>query len=70
MICQSCHSNRIEFSAEINVHFPGWSGLSKPTVWVFPKMHVCLKCGLAEFVIPPDELHALEDGIRKESRIA
>jgi hypothetical protein len=40
------------FPAEINVHFPGFEGLSKPTVWVFPRLRVCLDCGFTEFTIP------------------
>ena len=64
MICRSCHSHRSEFSAEISVHFPGWSGLTKPPVWVFPKMQVCLKCGSTEFVIPAGELSELVAGLR------
>jgi hypothetical protein len=66
MVCQSClSSERCEFSAEINIHFPGVEGWTKPTVWVFPSLHVCLQCGSTEFVIPADQLLALADGINE-----
>jgi hypothetical protein len=36
--------------------------LNKPVVWVFPKLKVCLDCGLvAEFNIPECELIALQE---------
>jgi len=56
---------------EMNIHFPGREGLDKPTVWVFPKVLVCLDCGFAEFVIPKNELHALVDGLtRRQTKSA
>jgi hypothetical protein len=33
--------------------------MTKPTVWVFPTLKVCMDCGLAQFVIPQEELSAL-----------
>ena len=64
MVCQSCHSSDCgEFSAEINIHFPGMEGLTKQTVWVFPSLQVCLRCGTAEFAISGAPLRALADGI-------
>jgi len=61
--CKSCKSdqNRV-FNGEIAIHFPGLAGLDKPIVWVFPKLRVCLGCGLAEFEIPESELRVLEEG--------
>jgi hypothetical protein len=57
MPCKSCQSSNLcNFNAEINIHFPGLDGLTKPTVWVFPKLLVCLDCGLTEFLVPTDEL--------------
>jgi hypothetical protein len=65
-MCKSClSSNRCEFSAEINIHFPGMNGMTMPTVWVFPALHVCLQCGSAEFAVPADQLGALADGINE-----
>lgn len=60
MACRSCGSeNQREFGAEINIHFPGLKGLDKPTVWVFPKLVVCLDCGLTQFTLPETELRLL-----------
>jgi hypothetical protein len=62
MLCRSCASpNEKKFKAEMNIHFPGSEGLVKPTVWVFPKVVVCLECGFAEFVIPETELCRLAE---------
>ena len=64
MVCQSClSSERCEFSAEINIHFSGKEGLSRPTVWLFPLLQVCMQCGSAEFAISGAHLRALADGI-------
>ena len=60
MPCMSCQSaNRREFTAEINVHFPGSKNLTKPTVWLFPKLLVCLDCGSVEFTVTDAELRRL-----------
>jgi hypothetical protein len=32
----------------INIHIPGRGGLDKPALLVFPKIVVCLDCGVAE----------------------
>jgi len=65
MSCTSCpfckSTNRRNFPAEINIHFPGFEALAKPTVWVFPKISVCLDCGNAEFAVPDAELERLSD---------
>jgi hypothetical protein len=62
MLCQRCHSaNTREYTAEINIHFPGLKGLDIPTVWVFPRLSVCLNCGFTQFAIPDAELKQLAD---------
>jgi hypothetical protein len=64
MICKQCASdNQSSFTGEVAVHFPGLKGLDKPIVWVFPKLLVCLHCGLTEFTVPTDETRALREGI-------
>ena len=61
--CASCKSeNEKEFTSEVAIHFPGLAGLNKPIVWVFPKISVCLDCGLARFVVPERELEVLRTG--------
>jgi hypothetical protein len=62
MACVSCHSvNQRVFPAEINVHFPGLEGLDKPTVWLFPRLLVCLDCAFTQFTIPNVKLRQLSD---------
>ena len=60
--CSRCSSDRTEFSGELAIHFTGLAGLEKPIVWVFPRLSVCLDCGLAEFVVPEKELEVLRTG--------
>jgi len=48
-----------EYSGEMNIHFPGWDGLTIPTVWVFPRLLVCVDCGQAQFTIPDEERKTL-----------
>lgn len=50
------------FTAEVAIHFPGWDGLEKPNVLVFPKLMVCLGCGFVEFMLPARQLQQLKDG--------
>jgi hypothetical protein len=60
MVCKGCHSVQLrEYPAEINIQFAGKENLERPSVWVFPKLLVCLSCGFAEFRIPDTELQSL-----------
>ena len=62
MVCPSCHFEKVqEYSAEINIHFPGMKGLDIPPVWVFPKLLVCLGCGTTQFTVPEAERKVLAD---------
>ena len=64
MACSACGSEKqAEFSAEMNIHFPGGKGLDKPGVWLFPKVQVCLGCGQTQLTIPDTELRLLEKGV-------
>jgi hypothetical protein len=64
MSCKSCQSdNQREFNGELAIHFPGLNGLTKPIVWVFPKLVVCLDCGVAEFSILETELRVIREGL-------
>lgn len=62
MNCKRCGSKKqTKFGTQINVHFPGWEGLDKPSdVLSFVKVLVCLDCGLSEFTVPDRERHALK----------
>jgi len=69
MPCKSCRSeNQKTFDSEINVHFRGIDNLTKPTVWAFPKLIICLDCGFAECEIRESELHRLAEGLAVELR--
>jgi hypothetical protein len=62
MLCPVCHFGTIrEYTAEMNIHFPGMKGLNIPTVWIFPRILVCLDCGRAQFAIPEAERKQLGD---------
>ena len=66
MSCSACTSaNRLEFGAEMIIHFPGKEGLDKPAVWAFPSLLVCMSCGHTEFTVSETALAELADGIRK-----
>jgi hypothetical protein len=39
--------NQSKFRAEMGIHCPGLKNTSKPVVWVFPELVVCLDCGIA-----------------------
>lgn len=59
MSCPSClSSNQAEFPAEINLHFPGSSNWTKPTVWLFPNVLVCFDCGVSRFYNPGQRIGA------------
>ena len=61
--CVSCQSeNQKKVTSEMAVHFPGIEGLKKPIVWMYPKILVCLDCGIAQFTVPEKELEVLQLG--------
>jgi hypothetical protein len=63
MSCPLCGSgNDAEFAAEMIIHFRGLENLDKPSVWVFPKLLVCLDCGSSYFTVPKSELVSLARG--------
>jgi len=63
MACSRCASgDQSDFNAEICFHFLGFVGLSKPSVFVFPRVVVCLQCGFAEFTVPESQLQLLAQG--------
>jgi hypothetical protein len=60
MACNACGSQmQNTFNGEIALHFLGLEGLNEPIVWVFPKVVVCLNCGLAQFAVPDEQLSIL-----------
>ena len=60
MACRSCGSKeQRKFGAEISVHVLGVENVDKPTVWVFPRLLVCMNCGFTELTIAEGELRLL-----------
>lgn len=45
----------------MNIHFPGMKGIDIPSVWLFPKVFVCMDCGAAQFLVPEAEKKQLAD---------
>lgn len=63
MRCRACGSEKLgEYPAEIALHLAGRKNIDRPAVLVFPKIQVCVECGVAEFVVPEAELHLLVEG--------
>ena len=61
--CTSCQSeNQKTFSSEVAMHFPGLEGLNKPIVWMFPRISVCLDCGIAQFMVSERDLEVIRTG--------
>ena len=68
MSCLSCASgNQAAFATEINIHFPGLKNVDKPSVFVFPKILVCLDCGYSRFTIQDTELAQLQE-VERQAR--
>jgi hypothetical protein len=68
MACKRCNSdNQSTFNGEVAIHFPGIEDLDKPIVWAFPKLMVCLHCGLAEFTVLENEIRILREGISRST---
>jgi hypothetical protein len=66
-MCCSCSSeNQAKFNVEMNVHFPGLKNASRPSVWLFPEVLICLNCGSATFSVPSVELALLAEGTPKK----
>jgi hypothetical protein len=61
MRCARCATDNLKtFNGELAIHFPGWEGLEKPVVWAFPKLIVCVGCGLVQFDLPDEQMAQLK----------
>lgn len=70
MECKGCASHDIRiFNGELAVHFPGRDGLTKPIVWVFPRLEVCLVCGSTNLTIPAEQLNLLQGGLGPDAPV-
>ena len=43
----------------MSVHVLGLENVDEPVVWAFPRLLVCMDCGLTELTIAENELHLL-----------
>ena len=60
MACRLCQSeDQGTFSSEVWIQRAGRNDLTKPAVWVFPELVVCLDCGFTEFQIDETSLTLL-----------
>ena len=48
-------------SYKINMHFRGFQGLEKLTLWAFPRLLVCLDCSFTQFTVSSDQVDALSE---------
>ena len=61
---KGCASHNLKsFNGDLAIHFPGREGLTKPVVWVFPRLEVCLVCGSTTFSVPEEQLSYLRSGM-------
>jgi hypothetical protein len=66
--CFSCRSENVKaFTSEINIHLPGKANPTK-SVLAFPKLLVCMDCGLADILLSEDELRNLKETCSSCSR--
>ena len=64
MDCKGCASPNVRrLNGELAIHFPGLDGLTKPVVWVFPRLDVCLVCGVTNLNVPEEQLSVLRNGL-------
>lgn len=67
MACTGCHSpNQAEMNTEINIHYSGLAYPGDPGLFVFPRVIVCLDCGVSQFTVGEDELAQIVAHSRKQ----
>ena len=58
--CGSCRSINLRgFIAEMGIRSGGLKNIDEQSVFIFPKLNLCMDCGSAEFVVPEGELRQL-----------
>jgi hypothetical protein len=68
MACFSCRSENVKaFTSEINIHFPAKANLARSLI-AYPRLLVCLDCGLADVLLSEDELRNLREIYSSVSR--
>jgi hypothetical protein len=62
--CRSCGSeNLTQLVAEVMIHFSGLRNLDKAGILAFPKIVICLDCGISQFVLHETGLGQLKGNI-------
>ena len=62
--CRECSSDMLkDFDGELGIHFSDRKSLDKPSLLLYPKLKVCLKCGHAEFIVSDTQIEELENGV-------
>lgn len=61
-----CISQCDELRRGDDIHFAGLKGLNKPAVFVFPRLVVCLECGLAQFKLEGQQVELLREKVVSE----
>ncbi len=57
MACTVCLSrNQVEMNTEINIHYSGPADYGDPGIFLYPKVMVCLDCGVSQFIVGEDDL--------------
>jgi len=59
MLCKVCGGGQAQFPAEVCIHFSCIRQLDAASVFEFPMILVCLKCGLSVFNISQADLALL-----------
>jgi hypothetical protein len=63
MGCKKCGFENLQrVEGELTASFPNLEGIVIPPVYLCQTVLVCLDCGFAELVIPPNELQSLREG--------
>jgi hypothetical protein len=69
--CVECGSSNIKrFNAEANIHFAVERELTQASVFAFPRLLICLECGLMQGTLSESELRSLRKGSPVSSRSA
>ena len=64
--CKSCGSSKLaELTAEVCIHLPGLRGLDVDPIYAFPKLRICLECGLVQANLTEEELKQVREGEKK-----
>lgn len=62
-LCANCGSAKLQtFSSEANIHLPGPANPAQASVFVFPKLIICLDCGQIMSKLSENELRMLRQG--------